>query len=117
MDNDQRRGRRSPSDRNPPATVGLAAGLVAVVAPLIVRSRANEELNVGHALFMYKLGLTLSIGGFLLIVILVAVAFQRRRQTNAGGVRIVLALILGFGMLFIEAPMFLQLVMQWNSSD
>jgi hypothetical protein len=121
---DSRRQRRaildrsaSQSDRNALATVSLAAGLVAVVAPLIVRSRANEELNVNRALLMYKLGFALTIGGFLLIVILVAVAFQRRRQTNSGGARIVLALILAFGMLFIEAPMFVQLIMQWNSSD
>jgi len=107
----------SPSDRNAPATISLAAGLVAVVAPLIVRSRANEEFNPDDALSMYKLGLTLAISGFLLVVILVAVAIRRRRKTNSGGARIVLALILAFGMLFIEAPMFLLLIMQWNSSD
>lgn len=107
----------SPNDRNPLATASLVAGLVAVVAPLIVRSRVNEERNVGNALSMYKLGLALAIGGFLLVAVLVAAAFRRRRQTNSGGRRIAFALILALGILLIEAPMFLLLIMQWNSSD
>jgi len=114
------RARANPAEAGTPnglATASLIVGLAAVGLPYMVRSGADESRDADSALSLYEAALALAIAGSLLIILLCAAALRARRSSRAGGLRIVLALILACVLLFVEAPMMLLLVMQWNSSD
>ena len=101
--------------RNGLATASLIVGLAAVGVPFLVRSGAHENRDVDGALSLYKAALSLAVARGLLVILLCVAAFRVWRRSRAGGLRIVLALSLACLLLFVEAPMMLLLVMQWNS--
>ena len=114
------RTRANPAEAGTPnavATASLVVGLAAVGLPFLVRSGADENQDTDRALRLYDGALALAMAGSLLIILLCAAALRARRRSRAGGLRIVLAMILACVLLFVEAPIMLLLVMQWNSGD
>ena len=114
------RTRANPAEAGTPnavATASLIVGLAAVGLPYLVRSGADENRDADRALRLYEGALALALAGSLLIILLCAAALLARRRSRAGGLRIVLALILACVLLFVEAPMMFLLVMEWNSHD
>jgi hypothetical protein len=99
------------------ATASLIVGLAAAGLPFLVRSAADENRDGDRALSLYEAALGLAVAGGLLVILLWVAALRARRRSRAGGLRIVLALLLACALLFVEAPMMWLLLMQWNSYD